>query len=351
MMERIVIRSSNWLGDAVMSVPAVRAIKRGLPGAHVAMLTPEKLADVWKLVPEVDEVICFPAPEGRGVVRAWNGVRQIFQVAGLIRDRGFEAAVIFPNSLRTGLEAWLAKIPRRIGYAGHAPRGLFLNEILAVEKFSEENPATEPPPHQVHHYLKLAESIGARIDGERDFGFRIADREAASPIRIAVCAGAEYGGAKRWLPDRFAEVILNISESTACHWHLVGTAKDQPVAAEIATLAGNPANVENQCGSTTLAELIGVLKKCDLVLTNDTGTMHLAALLGVRTVAIFGSTEPRLTGPLGSGHSVLRRQVACSPCFLRECPIDFRCMKAIEVTDVITAIRTALGLKTTDAGK
>ena len=348
---RILIRSSNWLGDAVMTVPAIRAIKRARPGTHVTMLTPEKLADVWMLVPEVDEVICFPAPEGRGVVRAWNGVRQIFQVAGLIRDRGFEAAVIFPNSLRTGLEAWLAKIPRRIGYAGHAPRGLFLNEILAVEKFSEENPATEPPPHQVHHYLKLAESIGARIDGERDFGFRIADREAASPIRIAVCAGAEYGGAKRWLPDRFAEVILNISESTACHWHLVGTAKDQPVAAEIATLAGNPANVENQCGSTTLAELIGVLKKCDLVLTNDTGTMHLAALLGVRTVAIFGSTEPRLTGPLGSGHSVLRRQVACSPCFLRECPIDFRCMKAIEVTDVITAIRTALGLKTTDAGK
>ena len=348
---RVLIRSSNWLGDAVMTVPAIRAIKRARPGTCVTMLTPEKLADVWKLIPEVDEVISFPAPEGRGLVRTWNGTRQIFKVAGLVRDRGFDVAVIFPNSLRTGLEAWLAKIPRRIGYAGHAPRGMFLNEIVPVEKYSEENPATEPPPHQVHRYLKLAKLIGAVIDGERDLGFRIAKREASSPVRVAVCAGAEYGAAKRWLPDRFAEVIRNISESTACHWHLVGTAKDHPVAAEIVTLAGNASNVENQCGSTTLAELIEVLKKCHLLVTNDTGTMHLAALLGVRTVAIFGSTEPQLTGPLGSGHTVLRERVACSPCFLRECPIDFRCMKAIEPATVIGAVRTALGLKTTDAGK
>ena len=349
---RVLIRSSNWLGDAVMTVPAVRAIKRARPGTHVTVLTPEKLTDVWKLVPEVDEVIAFLAPQGRGLMRKLNGVAQIFKVAGLIRGRGFDAAVIFPNSLRTGLEVWLARIPRRVGYAGHAPRRVFLNEVLSVTNYSEENPASEPPPHQVHHYLKLAEFIGARIDDERDFGFPIANVESeprnSSPIRIAVCAGAEYGPAKRWLPERFADVIRSISESADCHWHLVGTAKDHPVAAEIATLAGSPPNVENQCGGTTLAELIALLRKCQMLVTNDTGTMHLAALLGVRTVAIFGSTEPRLTGPLGTGHIVLRRQVECSPCFLRECPIDFRCMKAIDPSEVIAAIRMMIGLKVAD---
>ena len=344
---RILIRSSNWLGDAVMTIPAVRAIKRARPGTHITMLTPEKLADVWKLVSEVDEVIPFPAPQGRGLVRTFNGALHVFKVAALIRDRGFDAVVIFPNSLRTGLEVWLAKIPRRIGYAGHMPRRLFLNEVLPVANHSEENPATEAPSHQVHHYLKLAEFIGARIDGDRDFGFPIANAGStprnSSPIRIAVCAGAEYGPAKRWLPERFAEVIRNISESVECHWHLVGTAKDRPVNGEIATLAGNLPNVENQCGGTTLAELVALLRRCDLLVTNDTGTMHLAALLGVRTVAIFGSTEPRLTGPLGSGHIVLRRQVECSPCFLRECPIDFRCMRAVAAADVAAAIRTMVG--------
>lgn len=341
-MERILIRSSNWLGDAVMSVPGVRAIKLGHPGAHVAVLTPEKLADVWKLVAEVDEVIAFPPPTGSGLKRKGSGLLHLFKVARLVRGRGFGMAVVLPNSLRTGLEVWLARIPRRAGYPGHAPRSAFLNQVLTTTRDAG------PPVHQVHHYLALAEFVGGRVVPDPTFGFPTPSRRAAGssedPVRIAVCAGAEYGPAKQWLPDRYAEVVRHAGESIACRWRLVGTAKDRAVAEQISSLAGNPANVENLCGQTTLAGLIALLRESDLLVTNDTGTMHLASLLGVRTVAIFGSTEPALTGPLGCGHTVLRKQVECSPCFLRECPIDFRCMKAVETQHVAAAVRAALGL-------
>jgi lipopolysaccharide heptosyltransferase II len=341
LMERILIRSSNWLGDAVMSVPAVRAIKLGHPGAHVAVLTPEKLADVWKLVAEVDEVIAFPPPAGTGLKRKCSGVFHVFKVARLVRGRGFGLAVVFPNSLRTSLEAWLARIPQRAGYPGHAPRSQLLNHVLSTTK------EAGPPVHQVHHYLALAEFVGGRVVTDPTFGFPVPGRRDAgspeNPARIAVCAGAEYGPAKQWLPERYAEVVRQAGESMTCRWRLVGTAKDRTVAEQIASLAGNPANLENHCGQTTLAELIGILRESDLLVTNDTGTMHLASLLGLRTVAIFGSTEPALTGPLGTGHTILRKQVECSPCFLRECPIDFRCMKAIETHHVVAAVRAAIG--------
>ncbi len=195
--------------------------------------------------------------------------------------------------------------------------------------------------HQVHHYLRLAEFIGAEIP-DLPFALPHPPRTPGKFLRFAVCPGAEYGAAKRWLPDRFADVIRTVSMARDCEWTLVGTFKDRTVAEEIVTLAGKPgeppANVENRCGQTTLTQLIGILRGCDALLTNDTGTMHLAALLGVPTVSIFGSTEPALTGPLGTGHTVLRHQVDCSPCFLRDCPIDFRCMKGIEPREVATAL-------------
>ncbi len=325
-MERIVIRSSNWLGDAVMTVPAVRALKRGHPGAHIAVVTPEKIADVWRLVPEVDEVIAFPAAK-------------IFGVAKLIRRGKFDTGVIFPNSLRTGLEMWLARVPRRIGYAGHSRRWL-LTDIFAPEK---STPTSGPGEHQMHHYLRLAGHLGASADAASRFPDAAQKKhERGKPACIAICAGAEYGPAKRWLPERFAEVVQTLDDPAGSHWQLVGTAKDRGVAEKIAALCGNPANVENLCGKTTLAELITVLRASDALLTNDTGTMHLATLLGVPAVAIFGSTEPALTGPLGSGHTVVRHHVECSPCFLRECPIDFRCMKEVEGATVAEALRAVL---------
>lgn len=322
---RILIRASNWLGDAVMTVPAVRAIKRGRPDAHLSVLTQAKLADFWKSVAEVDEVIAIESGES------------VFAVARKIR-RNFDAAILFPNSLRTALEVWLAGIPRRVGVPGHYRRWL-LNQVFAPKK----KKVAGRPRHQVHDYLALAEFVGADITGALDFPITL-HRSPITPPKIGLCAGAEYGAAKRWLPERFAETMRLVHEKTGCEWKLLGVEKDRPVADAILANAGVPGT--DLIGRTTLAQLMDELRTCDLLVTNDTGTMHLAAHLGVPVVALFGSTEPRLTGPLGSGHRILRHHVECSPCFLRDCPFDFRCMKAIEVPEVVAAIEATLAAQT-----
>ena len=335
---RIVIRSSNWLGDAVMSVPAVRAIKRGRPDAHVTILTPAKLADVWRQVAEVDEVMTIERGEG------------VFAVSRKLKKGGFEAAIVFPNSLRVTLEAWLAGIPRRVGYPGHRRRWL-LNQVF-VEKKAK---VPRPPEHQVYHYLRLAKFIGADVEPEtkaikKQRSSKPAEREFQrgqnGRLRVGLCPGAEYGSAKRWLPERFAEVVRKTNETGAVDWVILGVEKDAPIADQIMELA--PGACENLVGKTSLAQLIEELRRCDALLTNDTGTMHLAGLLGVPAVAIFGSTEPALTGPLGQGHRILRRHVECSPCFLRECPLDFRCMRAVEVEDAVAALEQVLARDRTD---
>ncbi len=339
---RILVRSSNWLGDAVMTTPAVQAIKRGRPDARVTVLVKAKLAEYWKRVAEVDEVIEIEASD------------TVFAVAGKIRGK-FDVAVILPNSIRTGLEVWLAGIPRRVGYPAKGRRWL-LNQLMLPSKKKEKKP--QPAGHQVHHYLEIARRLGASLDGlegakpEQFFATPAAassprPRAAGAPIKIGLCPGAEYGPAKRWLPERFAEVARAVAEHRDCEWVLFGVGGDAAVGAEIiskltASKSGIDVKVVNLIGKTTLGELMDRLTECSLLLSNDTGTMHLAAALGVPTVSVFGSTEPRLTGPLGPGHRVLRHQVECSPCFLRECPIDFRCMKSIEPHEVVKTILAAL---------
>ena len=162
-------------------------------------------------------------------------------------------------------------------------------------------------------------------------------------IRVALGPGAEYGPAKRWPLDRYRAVMENISREHDLTWVIVGTAKEAPLGEELTR--DSTCKVENLCGKTTLPELIAELKNCSLLLTNDTGTMHLADLLGVPVVAIFGSTEPALTGPSGittPPHRILRRKVECNPCYLRKCPIDFRCMNELTLEMVVTAVGESL---------
>jgi len=310
---RILIRGSNWLGDSVISIPAVRAIKRGRPDAHITVLTPAKIAAVWRLLPEVDAVISL-------------GGKSIWEAVRLLRGQSkFDVGVAFPNSLRGALELWLGGLPRRVGYAGHHRRWL-LNQI--VRKVQRKG----PPLHQAEHYLDLARSLGA-VAEVGDIALVTPAANAQSSRRMGICPGAEYGPAKRWLAERFAAVAAAIEGESV----LFGTEKDQDVGLIIADHLGP--NCTNLIGKTTLEELIEELRKCRLLLTNDTGTMHLASLLGVPVVAIFGSTEPSLTGPLGANNVIVRHRVECSPCFLRECPLDFRCMKAVSVDEVVTAVR------------
>ena len=322
---QIVVRSSNWLGDAVMTTPAVQALKRGRPDARLTVLVKAKLADYWRRIPEVDEVLAIEPSD------------TVFGVARKLRGR-FDVAVVLPNSIRSALEPWLAGVPRRVGYPAKGRRWL-LNQPRDIPPKKRLQP--RPARHQVFHYLELAEWLGADIGTPQitDF-FSTAARNPARPLKIGLCPGAEYGPAKRWQPERFAQVANAVSAQRDVEWMLFGVAGDAALGEEIARqITGKQTNL---IGKTTLAELMDRLGECALLLTNDTGTMHLAAALGIPTVAVFGSTEPRLTAPLGPGHRILRHQVECSPCFLRECPLDFRCMNAVTVEETARAVLEVL---------
>ena len=326
---RILIRASNWLGDAAISAPAIRAIKNGRPDAHITVAAPSKIVSIWKLIPEVDAIVPL---EGRSLLAAIGSIR---------RQPRFDVAILFPNSLRVALEAWLAGVPRRVGYCGHSRRWL-LNQVVPKSR------RLGPPEHQAFHYLHLADTLGASIDSIDLVRLNAVHHVDFGPAKIALCPGAEYGPAKRWLPERFAETAKTVAARSPVQWILFGTKNDAIIGEQISQALGD--SCVNRIGQTTLDQLIDELRGCRLLLTNDTGTMHLASLLGVPVVAIFGSTEPRLTGPLGPGHTILRHQVECSPCFLRECPIDFRCMKAVSVEEVTDAVLSNLPRSTSSSG-
>ena len=334
---RLLVRSTNWLGDAVMTLPAIQAMARGRPDAQVTVLAPEKLAGLFAEVPGVAKVL--PIKKGTGV----------FGVAATIRRAGpFDAAVILPNSVRSALEAFLGGVPRRVGYAGHRRRWL-LNQVVSEppEPFKPEGKeevvrrVAPARPHQSRRYAHLAVTIGAEqvaVYAEPPANLNPPRVERGAFLRIGLCPGAEYGPTKRWLPERFAAAAKRVGEQKPVDWVLFGVETDREFGEPVAKELGD--RCENRIGETDLAGLIAELRGCHALLTNDTGTMHLAAYLGVPVVAVFGSTDPVLTGPLAPPERVriLRHQVECSPCFLARCPLDLRCMKAVSAEEAAAAV-------------
>ena len=316
----ILVRSPNWLGDACMAAPAIRAIKAGRPDLHLTMLAPMKLAPLWREIREVDQVLEIPSGSG-----PWR-------ISKLLKKtRDYDVAILLPNSVRSALEVWFAGIPRRVGRAMHRG-GRLLNQNLSQSRQSH------PTLHQGAELLEMIRTLGApnpQPVGTRDI--------PSGPLRVGLCPGAEYGPAKRWPIERYRKVMELVSAKFDLTWVIVGSPKEAQLGKELALEFEG--KVENICGKTTLPELIDQLKGFHLLLTNDTGTMHLADLLGVTVVAIFGSTEPDLTGPTGTAtplHRILRHKVECNPCFLRKCPIDFRCMNELSVETVSSAVLETL---------
>lgn len=331
---RILVRSPNWLGDACMAVPAVRALKAGRPDAEISVLCNDNLKELWQQVPEVSKVI---AKTQRAML--------VGVAVRIAREGPWNAGVLFPNSPRSALEMKLGGVPLIAGYGGRG-RSLLLNRRV------NESRQGGPPEHHARRYIRIAEALGA--DGSDPALF--APREHQPPVagrwRIGLCPGAAYGDAKRWPVERYARTVEKLHQKLdgKVDWVVYGAPKEAPIAAKLQ--ADSSVTLDNRVGRTTLTELIEDLKKAHLLITNDTGTMHLAAMLGVRTVAIFGSTEPSLTAPLGEGHEVLRVHVDCSPCFLRQCPRDFRCMTAIREEDVAdAALKIVRSLEGTLAGR
>jgi heptosyltransferase-2 len=358
---RILVRGTNWLGDAVMTTPALLRLREKFPGAHIALLAPEKLGDLWPHHPAIDEIISFAPDEG------------IFAVGEKLRAEKFDLALILPNSPRSALETWLGRIPQRVGYA-RPWRNWFLTnavparvEAVKMRKRSVDEikdliagnghgaggtPALPASVHQMHEYLQLVATLGANPEPlapqlvvapdeieavKKKFGLDKTGR----PI-FGLNPGAEYGPAKRWPADKFISAAREIQNRTSCTWLTFGSGAGAAIASRIESALPNPpAAILNLAGKTSLRELLVLLKICRVLLTNDSGPMHAAAALGTPVVVPFGSTSPELTGPGlpdDPRHRVLKSDAPCSPCFLRECPIDFRCMHGISVDRVVEAV-------------
>jgi heptosyltransferase-2 len=304
-----------------MALPAVRNLKTMLVDDELTVASPDKLAALWKKCPFVNHVITLREPRSLPITSAE------------LRAGKFGAAVLLPNSLRSAAEAWQAKIPQRIGYA-RGGRSLLLTSAIPLPA---RNPARM---HQRYYYLDLITAIG----GPSDASVPKLRKEptvvtGSRGLVIAICPGAEYGPAKRWPVERFVAMAKHFIETRKAKIILLGAPVDMPLADQFVKLLPD---VENQVGKTTLAQFIAALVSARLVLCNDSGAMHLASALGVPTLAVFGSTEPQLTGPMGARSRALRHHVPCSPCFLRECPIDFACMTSITVETAVASAEALL---------
>jgi heptosyltransferase-2 len=337
-MSRVCVRATNWVGDAVMSLPAIRAIRQGFPRAHIAVVARPWVADLYARETSINRVIPYTGP------------RRAF--AARLQDEHFDGAILLQNAFDAALVAWLARIPERIGYNRDA-RGLLLTRAI---------PVPEPgdiPRHQRFYYLELLCRAGLierfpptdaiRLEGieaARESGARhLAALGMAGPI-IGISPGAAYGNAKRWLPDRFAEVARAFVPVSAAVL-VFGSSSERTLCEEVvASLSRSHIEARNLAGETTLREFIDLAATCRLFLTNDSGAMHVASALGVPTVAVFGATDDAATGPTGPLARVVREHAECSPCLLRDCPIDHRCMTRV-TADQVAAV--ALDLWTHEA--
>ena len=304
-----------------MALPAVRNLRAMLVEDKLVVAAPEKLAALWEKCPFVDKVVALEKP------------RNVTHSARQLAAGKFKTAVLLPNSLRVATEAWMAGIPQRIGYALNG-RGLLLTHAVPAP---ERNPARL---HQRFYYLDLIGSIfGAGDPSLPKLRKEPTTVGGTRGLVIAVCPGAEYGPAKRWPVENFVALARHFVATRKAKIVLLGAPVDVPVAEEFVR---QMPEVENRVGQTTLNEFMAALVTARLVLCNDSGAMHVASALGVPTLAVFGSTEQQLTGPMGPRSKVLRHHVPCSPCFLRDCPLDFACMKGVTPEAAIIAAEMML---------
>jgi len=335
---KILIRATNWVGDAVMSVPALAAIRRSFPKAEIVVLARPWVADIYAGETSINRVIRYHAPGG---LRGWGAKWRLAR--GLRRER-FDCAILLQNAFEAALLVWLAGIPKRIGFDRDG-RGWLLTDPVAVPK------PGDIPRHERFYYLELLRRAGVidamppsdaiRLEGTAQAAGRGALKfgQLGIPLPvIGVSPGAAYGGAKRWLEDGFAEAASRVANEQSASVVLFGSETERPLCDAIASsIRGRGLAAVNLAGRTTLREFIDLAAACRLFLTNDSGAMHIASAAGVRTVAIFGATDELATGPTGPLARVVREKVECSPCLLRECPIDHRCMTRVTPDRVAVA--------------
>ena len=311
----ILVRATNWVGDAVMSLPALAALRGRFPGARISILAKPWVADLYGREAVADEIILYSG-------------QSPWRIGKELQGRRFDCAVLLQNAFEAAWIAWVARIPTRIGYKRDG-RQLLLTRAVNVPKRGEI------PRHERFYYLELLRRAGLieSLPGSEAIRLRRDGRGNGRRV-IGVSPGAAYGTAKRWIPERFAEAAGKLAEARGATVALFGSKSERALCDEVARgLDG--VEVVNYAGETTLEQFIELASGCELFLTNDSGAMHIASALGVPTVAIFGATDDTTTGPTGVNARVVRERVECSPCLLRECPIDHRCMTRVSAARVV----------------
>lgn len=337
--DNILVRGVNWIGDAVMTIPALRSLRRSVPGGRISLLVRPWVAPLFQCDPTIDELILY----GEG----HRGLFGRLDLARELRRRRFCTAILFQNAFDAAVITFLAGIPRRIGYARDG-RGLLLHTAVPCDK-------SVRGMHHIDYYVNLLKEAGFPAQRIPPWIFlspaeRMAARAALAGLRrpvIGINPGATYGSSKRWGSQRFSEVIRMITSVLGGSAVILGGPSETGIAGEIeGGLARevDAGRIMNMAGRTSLRELCAVISECDALVTNDSGPMHIGYAVGTPLVAIFGSTSPELTGPPAEGSAVIRKEVPCGPCFERECPKgDLGCMVRIEPEEVYSALSGLLG--------
>jgi heptosyltransferase II len=344
----MMIRVPNWVGDAVMAVPALRELRRIFADARITLVARPWVAGLFEGEGLADNLI--PVPDMRGVVHT---VPNFIHAARQLRRERFDLAVLLQNAFGAALLARAAGARMIAGYPTDSRRAL----LHVVVPFEQNYKTT----HQVRYYLNIASELERKltgsthvekeaiqpqlhVGGDQREGARLMLEDAGirtdgAPI-LTLCPGATNSRAKRWPAERFAETADRLAAENGFQTIIVGTAGDVEVAEEVARRMESRAAV--LAGRTNIAELKALLACTSLVVSNDTGTAHVGAALGVPTAVVFGPTEHVSTRPLSEATTVVRHDVECSPCMLRDCPIDHRCMTRVEIDDVYSAARELL---------
>jgi heptosyltransferase-2 len=331
---KIVVRGTNWVGDAVMSVPALRELRRIFPESKITLHTRSWARGIFENADFIDEILTFESET--------SALRTVLAQAKIYRENRFDLTVVFPNSFESALIAKLGKVRRRFGYAKEG-RSLLLTNAVKI-------PAWKNQRHEVFYYLNLIaeienECFGAKtvLQNEPRFDLTVSEERKRLARKflevsgvnlqkkiVAFCAGSTNSNAKRWQTESYAELNDKIQIELGASVVLIGAKNELDTSIEVAEKSKTKPIILT--GKTDLAEASAILSVCDLLVSNDTGPAHISAALGTKTLVIFGPTNPLTTRPWDS--EIVYKNVECAPCMLRECPIDHRCMTRISAAEV-----------------
>jgi heptosyltransferase II len=329
---KILVRGTNWVGDAVMQIPALRQLRGIFPDAHITLCTRDWAKGIFADADFIDEILPISAKES------------VFSQSKKLREREFNLAILFTNSFQTALIAKFGKIKTRFGYANEGRSVLLTNSV--------KKPVWKNERHEIFYYLNLISEVekhyfGIVSEQNARFDLQVSDERKSSarkllnengvdlskPI-IAFCPGSTNSRAKRWQTASYAKLNDKIQRELNANVVLIGDKSELNVSLEV--IDKSEVKPYLLTGKTSLAEVAAILSVCNLLVANDTGPAHISAALGTKTIVIFGPTNPKTTHPIGA--EIVRKNVDCSPCMLRDCPIDHRCMTQISADEIFTKI-------------